>query len=82
MNNRSKRTQNDRQGRLIGLFLIGLLLFNFPLLSIFGKGEKWGSIPGLFIYIGVVWIGLIVVVYWLMRDISRGPEKPDKILPK
>lgn len=75
MNNRSSRTQNDRQGRLISLFLIGLLFFNFPMLGIFGKEDKWGSIPGLFIYIAVVWIGLVLAVYWVMRDISGRPDK-------
>ena len=82
MNNRSTRTQLDRQVRLISLFLIGLLFFNFPMLGIFEKEDKWGAIPGLYIYIAVVWIGLILASYWVMRDISSRTDRSDKTPPQ
>lgn len=69
MARRPSLSKQDRQARLIGLFLLGVLLFNFPILGILGNGEKWGSIPGLFIYIGIAWIVLILLLYWVMRDI-------------
>ncbi len=45
--------------RLIALFLIGCLLFNYPLLSLFSQeGMIWG-IPVLYVYIFSAWAALI-----------------------
>lgn len=45
--------------RLIVIFLVGSLLFNYPLLSIFSpNGMLWG-IPILYIYIFTAWAALI-----------------------
>lgn len=51
--------------QLIALFLVGCLLFNYPLLSIFSQdGLVWG-IPILYVYIFIAWavlIGLMALV--------------------
>ncbi len=51
--------------RLAALFLLGCLLFNYPLLSLFpGRGEFFG-IPQLYAYVFLVWalfIGLMALV--------------------
>jgi hypothetical protein len=51
--------------RLTALFLIGCLLFNYPLLSLFSNdGLLWGW-PVLYIYIFISWsvlIGLMILV--------------------
>lgn len=48
--------------RLLALFVIGCLLFNFPVLSLFStNGMVWG-IPLLYIYIFLVWAGVIAVM--------------------
>ncbi len=45
--------------RLIVIFLVGSLLFNYPLLSVFShNGLLWG-IPILYIYIFAAWAALI-----------------------
>ncbi len=45
--------------RLLALFLIGVLLFNYPLLSLFSRaGMLWG-IPVLYVYIFSAWAALI-----------------------
>lgn len=75
--NRTYKWQNDRQSRLIGLFLASALLFNFPLLGLSGHGQKWGWAPVLFLYLGIVWVGLIIGTYWVMRDISGQPDSTD-----
>lgn len=69
MLNRPPLTKQDRQARLIGIFLMAVLLFNFPLLGMFGKGEKWGAVPLLFLYILIAWIVLIALLFLVMRDI-------------
>lgn len=51
--------------RLVALFLLGCLLFNFPLLSLFaGNGRVWG-IPAVYFYIFTAWaviIGLMALI--------------------
>ncbi len=51
--------------RLAALFLLGFLLLNYPLLSLFASpGQVWG-IPMLYVYVFAVWallIGLMALV--------------------
>ncbi len=45
--------------RLIALFLVGCLLFNYPVLAIFSQdGLIWGM-PILYVYIFTAWIAVI-----------------------
>ena len=57
--------------RLVALFLLGLLLFNYPLLHLFsGSGQILG-VPLLYAYIFAVWallIGLMALVVERDRD--------------
>ena len=57
--------------RLVGLFLLGMLLFNFPLLSLFNRQVLAMGIPVLYLYLFVTWS----LVICLMLIISR--SKPD-----
>lgn len=53
----------DRQGkrvqRLVALFLLGWVLFNYPFLFIFSKNGFIFGIPLLYVYIFAAWIVLI-----------------------
>jgi hypothetical protein len=57
--------QQLKDQRLAALFLIGCLLFNYPLLSLFSvEGMIWG-VPIFYIYIFTAWaalIGLMAIV--------------------
>lgn len=51
--------------RLAALFLLGCLLFNYPLLSLFASRETILGIPLLYAFVFVVWallIGLMALV--------------------
>jgi len=48
--------------RLISLFLLGCLLFNYPILSIFDLPKMVLGIPLLYLYILCTWALLILVV--------------------
>jgi hypothetical protein len=48
--------------RLAALFLLGWLLFNFPLLALFNRGVDVLGIPLLYAYIFGVWLALIVLM--------------------
>lgn len=51
--------------RLVALFLLGFLLFNYPLLDLFTSPTQFLGIPSLYAYVFVVWallIGLMALV--------------------
>ena len=57
--------------RLVALFLLGVLLLNYPLLDLFaGSGQVLG-IPVLYVYVFAVWallIGLMALVVETRKD--------------
>jgi len=45
--------------RLVALFLLGALLFNYPLLALFNRAAEVFGIPVLYAYIFLSWASLI-----------------------
>jgi hypothetical protein len=60
---RRQDTRGKRGQRLVGIFLLGLVLFNFPLLALFNVGTAVFGIPVLFAYLFLAWAGLILLMY-------------------
>lgn len=57
--------------RLAAVFLLGCVLFNYPLLSLFNKPEEIFDVPLLYIYIFGAWaflIGLMAYVIEQQKD--------------
>ena len=51
--------------RLLVLFSLGCLAFNYPLLALFSKKILWAGLPLLFLYLFIFWfffIGLIALI--------------------
>jgi hypothetical protein len=48
--------------RLVGLFLLGWVVFNFPILSLFDLDRMIFGIPLLYVYIFGAWALLIVLM--------------------
>jgi len=57
--------------RLVAVFIAGMLLLNYPLLSLFDRPERVFGIPLLHLYLFFVWGGLVLVVAWI---VERGPR--------
>jgi len=53
--------------RLVGLFLFGCLLFNFPILSLFNLKIIVFGIPLLYLYTFSIWFIFIVFIYLITR---------------
>ena len=47
--------------RLVALFLLGALLLNYPIFSLFAGSTAVFGIPLLYIYVFVVWAALIAL---------------------
>jgi hypothetical protein len=63
--------------RLVGLFLLGIVLFNCPLLSLFNLKTMIFGVPLLFLYIFTSWTLLILLAAIATKTSSRPSSKPD-----
>lgn len=53
--------------RLVALFVLGCLLFSYPLLSLFNVGGTVAGIPVLYAYLFSVWILLIALMILIVE---------------
>jgi hypothetical protein len=60
-------TEPTRTKRLIGLFLLGYLLFSPPIISLFNLPHLVLGIPLLYGYIFTSWVLLIILVALIVR---------------
>ena len=60
--------------RLVGLFLLGMLLFNFPLIYLFNRPLLILGIPILYLYLFAAW----TLIVFLTLIIGRA--KPDTMI--
>jgi len=58
---------NDRNSKLVGIFLLFAILLNFPIIGIFNEDGMLLGIPSLYFYLFLIWALLIIVMY-LMSD--------------
>ena len=61
------KTPGARGPRLVCLFLLGCLLFNYPLLALFNVRASLFGVPMLYAYLFVAWALLIALVAWVME---------------
>jgi hypothetical protein len=51
----------------VGLFLLGCLLFNYPMLALFNVRATVFGVPLLYAYLFAAWAALIVLVAFIME---------------
>ncbi len=64
--------------RLAALFLLGCLLFNYPLLQLFARGNEIAGIPVLYIYIFSAWGALIALIALVVESRGERALPPDR----
>ena len=57
------RRRSIRGQWLICIFLLGVILFNFPVLAVFNVDAALFGIPALFAYLFLAWALLILLMY-------------------
>jgi hypothetical protein len=69
-----------KAGQWVGLFLVGCVLLNFPILILANRQSSLAGIPLLYCYIFAVWLVLILAVVFLARPRSsiRPSHQPDQ----
>ncbi|MEZ4950141.1 MAG: hypothetical protein R2769_03640 [Saprospiraceae bacterium] len=61
---------NDRSYFIFGIFILAILIFNFPFLGIFGKGKALAGIPLLYWFFFIAWL-LVIVGIALVTTVHR-----------
>ena len=54
--------------RMVGLFLLGALIFNFPLLSLFNRPVLILGIPVWYLYLFGAWLLIVLLMLILSRS--------------
>jgi hypothetical protein len=60
---------------LAGIFLLGWVLLNYPILSIFNLPALWGGVPLLYVYVFAAWTLIVALLAAVTRSGRRGPGK-------
>ena len=64
------KTKGARAARLAFLFILGVLLFNYPLLALFNVQGRIFGVPVLYAYIFVAW-GLLIALVAIVMERDR-----------
>uniref|UniRef100_A0ABX1PKB1 DUF3311 domain-containing protein n=2 Tax=Aromatoleum anaerobium TaxID=182180 RepID=A0ABX1PKB1_9RHOO len=57
--------------RLVAVFLTGVLLFNYPVLSLFDRPELFLGLPMLWFFLFGIWALLLIAVAWIVERGAR-----------
>ncbi len=63
--------------RLVSVFLLGALLFNYPLLDLFNRPRLVFGLPILYLYLFGSWSLIIFLVHLICRGRPDGPLPPN-----
>ncbi len=53
--------------RLVALFLLGWVLVNYPILSVFDVPRACFGIPVIYLYVFGVWAAVIALMAWIIE---------------
>lgn len=55
------KRSHARNERLVGLFLLGLVLFEYPMLALFNAPRLVLGVPLLYLYLFLAWAAVIAI---------------------
>ena len=72
--------ENAKGRRLVGVFLLGLVLLNYPILSLFNLQKLLFGVPLLYCYMFFVWAALIGLIVFITSFPGKSsvPNQPDR----
>ncbi len=72
-------TSSEIRGRrMVGLFLLGLLFFNFPILSLFDQATLIFGIPVFFLYLFSVWLLFVLLLFVISQSTPHTQYHEDR----
>ncbi|HCY61598.1 MAG TPA: hypothetical protein DHV59_01885 [Oxalobacteraceae bacterium] len=63
--------------RLLALFMLGWMLFNYPLLSLLEGAGDWFGLPAVYVYVFAAWALLILLMARIAEYPGKKPERHD-----
>jgi len=54
--------------RFVALCMLGMLLFNYPILALFNVSGVLFGVPVLYVYMFVAWAALIALMAWIAES--------------
>jgi hypothetical protein len=54
--------------RFVALCILGILLFNYPILALFNVQGNLFGVPALYAYVFVAWAALIALMAWIAES--------------
>ena len=54
--------------RFVALCMLGMLLFNYPILALFNVSGTVLGVPVLYVYMFVAWSALIALMAWIAES--------------
>jgi hypothetical protein len=64
----------SKSGFLMGLFLLGCVLFNYPILTLFNRRVALFGIPLLYLYLFLVWTVIMVAIMLITKVRTAGAK--------
>ena len=58
----------SRSERFVALCMLGIVLFNYPILALFNVSGTFFGVPVLYAYIVLAWIALIGLMAWVAES--------------
>ena len=55
-------SEESKRQRFVALCMLGMVLFNFPILALFNVGGTFFGVPVLYAYIFAAWAALIALM--------------------
>ena len=62
--------ESNKNRKLVGVFLLGAVLFNYPILSLFNLSVDFWGIPLPYLYLFSVWSLLIALMLLVTKNRS------------
>lgn len=63
---------DKKLAKLLGvIFVVFLLLFHFPIISIANVSAYFNGIPSFFIYLFSAWAALVLVIFFTVKKIEK-----------
>jgi hypothetical protein len=65
--------------RLVGLFLLGCILFNYPTISLFNINVYWFGFPVLYVYVFGTWFFFTLLIIFVTNFDINVPPAPGQL---
>ena len=59
----------SKSQRFVALCMLGVLLFNYPILALFNVSGVLFGVPVLYAYIFIAWAALIALMAWIAESL-------------